>query len=60
MSSRREVQACDFFDAEKPQLRVNAKAASVTIRGCRFQGGERGEIADGAKKNVQAGLNLTR
>ena len=54
------IQACDFFDAGKPQLRVDAKAAGVTISGCRLQGGERFEIADEAKRNVQAGLNLTR
>ncbi len=41
-------------------LDYGAKAAGVTINGCRLQGGERFEIVDEAKKNVQAGLNLTR
>ena len=54
------IQACDFFNEKKPQLRVDAKAVGVTISGCRLQGGERFEFADEAKKNVQAGLNLTR
>jgi hypothetical protein len=54
------IQACDFFDAGKPQLRVDAKAAGVTISGCRLQGGERFEISGEVKGHVQAGLNLTR
>jgi hypothetical protein len=54
------IQACDFFNAGKPQLRVGAKVAGVTISGCRLQGGERIEIADEAKGHVQAGLNLTK
>ena len=48
------------FNEKKPQLRVDAKAVGVTISGCRLQGGERFEFADEAKKNVQAGLNVTR
>jgi hypothetical protein len=54
------IQACDFFKEGKPQLRVGAKAAGVTISGCRLQGGEQFEIADEVKGHVQAGLNLTR
>lgn len=34
--------------------------SGVTISGCRLQGGQRFEIADDAKDNVQAGLNLTK
>jgi hypothetical protein len=54
------IQACEFFNAGKPQLRVGVKAAGATITGCRLQGGERFEIADEVKGQVQAGLNLTR
>jgi hypothetical protein len=54
------IQASDFFKEGKPQLRVGAKAAGVTISGCRLEGGEQFEIADEAKPHVQAGLNLTR
>jgi hypothetical protein len=54
------IQACDFFKERKPQLRVGAKAAGVTVTGCRLQGGEQFEIADEVKGHVQAGLNLTR
>jgi len=54
------IQACDFFKEGKPQLRVGPKADGVTISGCRLQGGQRFEIANEVKEQVQAGLNLVR
>ena len=54
------IHACDFFDAGKNQLRVGPKAIGVTISGCRLQGGQRFEIADEVKDQVQVGLNLVK
>ena len=53
------IQACDFFNTGKPQLRVGPRAmasrsAVAASREARFQ------IAEEVKEQVQAGLNLTR
>ena len=54
------IQACDFANTNKPQLKVGPKAEGVSISGCRLRGGQRFEVADEARQAVQAGLNLTR
>jgi len=54
------IQACDFANTGKNQLRVGPKTRGATVSSSRLQGGQRLDVAPEVRDQVQSGLNLTR
>ncbi len=52
------IQACEFMEEGKTQIRVGPQADGVSIGTCRFRGGEKIEVAEEAKDRVEKTGNL--
>jgi hypothetical protein len=50
------INGCEFIDANKPDVQLDAPVTSAVIMGCRFH--SKPQIINDSKGDVQMGLNV--